>query len=52
MEAAWTRTPDDVLAHFHVDQAVGLNAVQVAQNQKLYGKNGARPDISSGRFKR
>ena len=45
MEAAWTRTPEDVLAHFQVDQDTGLSAAHVAKNQEVYGKNGAGSEM-------
>lgn len=46
MQAAWTRTPEDVLAHFQVDPNVGLSAGHVAKNQEVYGKNGANTGVS------
>ena len=47
MEAAWTRTPEDVLEHFQVDQNTGLSAAHVAKNQEVYGKNGTNPEMLS-----
>ena len=40
MEAAWTKSPGDVLAHFQVDAKLGLSAAHAAKNRELYGKNG------------
>ncbi|CAE6425821.1 unnamed protein product [Rhizoctonia solani] len=39
MDDAWTKTSEQVLAHFSVNCHTGLTANQVAENTKRYGKN-------------
>ncbi|KZV69679.1 Ca-transporting ATPase [Peniophora sp. CONT] len=39
MEAPWTVTSDELLAHFAVDSANGLSPDQVSKHVELYGKN-------------
>ncbi|KZT44149.1 calcium ATPase [Sistotremastrum suecicum HHB10207 ss-3] len=39
MDFAWSKSTDDVLAHFTVDQSTGLNDDQVAKHRELYGEN-------------
>lgn len=40
MDAAWTRSPEEVLQHFNVDPNTGLSPDHVAKNREIYGKNG------------
>ncbi|THH05080.1 hypothetical protein EW145_g5060 [Phellinidium pouzarii] len=42
MDAAWTKSPEDVLAHFRVDPLNGLSPDHVLKNRERYGKNGMR----------
>ena len=39
MDYAWTKTKDEVLSHFDVDE-FGLTQSQVLKNQERYGANG------------
>ena len=40
LDAPWTRSPEEILAHFGVDGKCGLSGEQVNKHVKLYGKNG------------
>ncbi|KAH8117487.1 Ca-transporting ATPase [Phellopilus nigrolimitatus] len=39
MDAAWTKSPEDVLEHFQVDQDNGLSPDHVLKNREIYGSN-------------
>ncbi|CEH19504.1 calcium-transporting atpase [Ceraceosorus bombacis] len=39
MEAAWTKTEEQVLAHWQVDAAKGLSEAQVVERRTKYGSN-------------
>ena len=41
MDATWSRTPDEVLQHFSVNEKIGLSCEQAATHAQLYGKNRA-----------
>ncbi|TFY50385.1 hypothetical protein EVG20_g11550, partial [Dentipellis fragilis] len=47
MDIPWTKSPDDVLLHFHVDAARGLSPDQVQKHAELYGKNELPEDPST-----
>lgn len=40
MDAPWTKTGEEVLQHFGVDQTRGLTSDAAAKHAELYGKNG------------
>lgn len=40
MDRAYLSSPQEVLAHFRVDQERGLSSDQVAKNRLAYGSNG------------
>lgn len=40
LDTPWTRSPEEILAHFGVDSKAGLSADQVKKHVELYGKNG------------
>lgn len=40
MDRAYLSSPQDVLAHFRVDQERGLSTDQVVKNRLAYGSNG------------
>lgn len=40
MDAAWSRTPEEVLAHFGVNTQTGLSKEQVEHHSQVYGRNG------------
>ncbi|KZO95232.1 Ca-transporting ATPase [Calocera viscosa TUFC12733] len=39
MEAAWTETPERVLAHFSTNREAGLSEQQVLKHAEVYGRN-------------
>ncbi|TFY80158.1 hypothetical protein EWM64_g3857 [Hericium alpestre] len=39
MEAPWTRSPEDLLLHFHVDPQSGLTTEQAKNHAEIYGTN-------------
>ncbi|KAL5490444.1 hypothetical protein ACEPAI_5277 [Sanghuangporus weigelae] len=39
MDAAWTRSPEQVLEHFQVNPDSGLTSAHVEKNRQVYGKN-------------
>ncbi|KAI0689133.1 calcium-transporting ATPase [Cytidiella melzeri] len=39
LDDPWTRTPEDILAHFSVDPTRGLTSDLAAKHAELYGKN-------------
>ncbi|PFH52396.1 hypothetical protein AMATHDRAFT_173416 [Amanita thiersii Skay4041] len=39
MEAPWTKSPKEILDHFHVDVISGLSPQQVSKHAAKYGKN-------------
>lgn len=41
MDRAYLSSPQEVLAHFRVDQERGLSSEQVEKNRLAYGSNGA-----------
>lgn len=41
MDAPWTKSPEEILAHFNVDPDRGLSNDQAAKHAEIYGKNGA-----------
>lgn len=43
IDQPWTKSPQDILAHFGTDPANGLNEHQAAEHVRKYGKNGAYP---------
>ena len=40
VDAPWTRSPEEILQHFNVDQERGLTTELAAKHAELYGKNG------------
>ena len=47
LDAAWTRTPEEILQHYSVDPARGLTSDLAAKHAELYGKNGSSQTASS-----
>ncbi|KAF8892581.1 Ca-transporting ATPase [Infundibulicybe gibba] len=39
MDAPWTKSPEEILAHFNVDPDRGLSNDQAAKHAEIYGKN-------------
>jgi Ca2+ transporting ATPase len=42
MEAAWSKTTDEILSHFIVNRALGLSREQAIKHTEIYGRNGTR----------
>ncbi len=40
MDASWTRTPEEVLKYFNVEEDKGYSEDQVKRAQEKYGPNG------------
>jgi hypothetical protein len=40
LDTPWTKSLEEILAHFGVDSKVGLSADQIEKHVKRYGKNG------------
>ncbi|KAJ7582819.1 Ca-transporting ATPase [Mycena floridula] len=47
MEAAWTKSQEEILQHFGVDAQRGLTSAQAAKHAELYGKNELPEDPST-----
>lgn len=43
MDNAFTRTPQEVLAHFQVTEQQGLSSQAVVASKEKYGRNGMIP---------
>jgi len=43
MDNAFTRTPQEVLAHFQVTEQEGLSNQAVVASREKYGRNGTSP---------
>ena len=41
LDAAWSRSPAEVLSHFDVNPATGLSSEHASKNAEIYGKNGS-----------
>jgi Cation transporter/ATPase, N-terminus len=47
MEAPWTKSPEDLLQHFHVSSGDGLSPDQVKKHAQIYGTNGRLSSLRS-----
>lgn len=45
MDLAWTKSKDEVLKYFEVDEERGLSDSQVKRYQEKYGPNGKHPEF-------